>query len=89
MNLSAQDIITLLEKSKQSGQVVAWCELACEWMTAADKYIQRVKAEARREGMREGIELYAWWKDGVQYVGTCGRTLKEALNETIMVDNTR
>lgn len=32
-------------------------------------------------GVKEGIRLYAWWKDGIQYVGTTGRTLKEALEE--------
>ena len=35
--------------------------------------------KARREGRIEGLSEYAWWKDGVQYVGTCGTTLKEAL----------
>ncbi len=35
-----------------------------------------------KEGMREATRLFAWWKDGVQYVGTTGTTLKEAL-ETI------
>ncbi len=30
-------------------------------------------------GIREGIEQFAHWKDGVQYVGTCGTTLKKAL----------
>jgi hypothetical protein len=33
------------------------------------------------DGMKEGITLYAWWKDGVQYVGTTGTTLKDALEE--------
>lgn len=33
------------------------------------------------DGKREGIRLYAWWKDGKQYVGTTGTTLKEALKE--------
>jgi len=33
------------------------------------------------DGVREGLRMYAWWKDGVQYVGTTGRTLKEALGE--------
>lgn len=33
------------------------------------------------EGMKEGIRLYAWWRDGIQYVGTTGRTLKEALED--------
>lgn len=31
------------------------------------------------DGMREGIALYAHWKNGTQYVGTTGKTLKEAL----------
>jgi len=33
------------------------------------------------DGVREGIRMYAWWKDGIQYVGTTGRTLEEALKE--------
>lgn len=32
-------------------------------------------------GQISGIARYAWWKDGVQYVGSCGTTLKEALDE--------
>jgi len=31
------------------------------------------------DGVKEGLSRYAWWKDGEQYVGTCGRTLREAL----------
>ena len=30
-------------------------------------------------GMAEGVRLFAHWLDGEQFVGTCGRTLKEAL----------
>ena len=41
---------------------------------------QEVK-EATFKGYLDGIRQYAWWKDGVQYVGTCGTTLKEALKE--------
>jgi len=33
------------------------------------------------EGIKAGIEAYAYWKDGVQYVGTTGQTLKDALEE--------
>ena len=29
-----------------------------------------------------GLTEYAWWKDGVQYVGTCGRTLADAIADT-------
>ena len=32
-------------------------------------------------GVKEGIKLFAWWKDGIQYVGTTGTTLKEALKK--------
>lgn len=32
-------------------------------------------------GYKAGLKAYAWWKDGVQYVGTCGKTLKQALEE--------
>lgn len=31
------------------------------------------------EGVKEGLWKYAYWKDGVQYVGTTGTTLKEAV----------
>lgn len=31
------------------------------------------------DGYKAGLEAYAWSKDGVQYVGTCGMTLKEAV----------
>lgn len=27
----------------------------------------------------EGLTAYAWWRDGEEYVGTCGTTLKEAI----------
>ena len=33
------------------------------------------------DGVIEGVRLYAWWKDGEQYVGTCGKTLKEAIRD--------
>jgi hypothetical protein len=36
------------------------------------------------DGIIEGLTRYAHWKDGVQYVGTCGRTLKQALADVEM-----
>ena len=42
---------------------------------------QQKADEAYRQGLREGMTRFAWWRDGVQYVGTCGTTLKEALEE--------
>ena len=32
-------------------------------------------------GHIDGLKAYAWWKDGVQYVGTCGTTLAQAIEE--------
>lgn len=34
-----------------------------------------------KQGFIDGLTCYAWWKDGVQYVGTTGKTLKEAIAE--------
>ena len=34
---------------------------------------------AIREAKIAAITEWAWWKDGVQYVGSCGRTLAEAI----------
>jgi hypothetical protein len=35
-------------------------------------------------GRSEGIEQFAHWRDGVQYVGTTGKTLNVALAELHM-----
>ncbi len=45
----------------------------------AAKAFQSGKEQGYKEGYEAGLKTYAWWKDGVQYVGTCGTTLKEAL----------
>ena len=37
--------------------------------------------EAYFDGLCAGVERYAWWRDGTQYVGTSGKTLREALTE--------
>ena len=65
----------------QEGQLVAMVVLRFnipdkEASLLVDNYLQ-----AYKEGMKKGIWLYAWWKDGVQYVGTSGRTLEQALKE--------
>ncbi len=49
--------------------------------TEQDQYLQLAQSRAYYEGLRDGIHQYAHWRDGVQYVGTTGRTLKEALDE--------
>jgi len=42
--------------------------------------VEAVRA-ALLEGLEEGLRMYAHWKDGVQYVGTTGRTLEQALKD--------
>jgi hypothetical protein len=40
---------------------------------------QELTARWFYNGMREGVREYAHWRDGEQYVGTCGTTLAQAL----------
>jgi len=44
-----------------------------------DQYLQLAQSRAYYQGIREGVERYAHWRDGTQYVGTTGRTLSEAI----------
>lgn len=37
------------------------------------------KSNDYKQGFIAGLREYAWWKNGVQYVGTCGTTLWEAI----------
>lgn len=46
-----------------------------------DQYLQLSQSRAYYKGLREGVKLYAHWRDGVEYVGTTGRRLSEALAE--------
>ncbi len=39
--------------------------------------------EAYRKGFVDGLQTFAWWKDGVEYVGTCGTTLREAITNVL------
>jgi len=32
-----------------------------------------------KRGFIDGMREFAWWKDGVEYVGTCGVTLEKAI----------
>jgi len=40
------------------------------------------ESSAYWDGVRDGLRRFAWWKDGTEYVGTCGTTLKEAVEQT-------
>lgn len=63
-------------------------ELAFESRTEMEKAKKLLEDHMRREhlkraydaGFRAGLSAFAWWRDGVQYVGTSGTTLEEAHN---------
>lgn len=42
-------------------------------------YSRRAVEQAYIDGLKEGIRMYAWWKDGAQYVGTSSTPLSDAL----------
>jgi hypothetical protein len=42
---------------------------------------KQLRAAYYQAGLEEGIRRFAHWKDGEQFVGTCGKTLKAALKE--------
>jgi len=35
--------------------------------------------EIYEQGFRNGLRTFAWWKEGEEQVGTCGTSLKDAL----------
>lgn len=43
--------------------------------------LEKELKEAFKNGRKEGIKEYSWMKDGVTYIGTTGKTLKQALKE--------
>ena len=50
-----------------------------------EEEIQKKLEGAYLLGANDALELYAWWKDGEQFVGSCGTTLKQA-RETLEND---
>lgn len=42
-------------------------------------HISTVSKAAYYQGKKEATRDWAYWKDGIQYVGNCGRTLAQAL----------
>lgn len=42
-------------------------------------FFDNIQNRAYRAGMKAGLTEFAWWKDGTQYVGTCGTMLADAV----------
>jgi len=56
----------------------------CSWVPPASNMVivtDDFRSRHYKRGLREGLTRFAWWRDGVQYVGTCGTTLEAALKE--------
>ena len=47
----------------------------------AERLVAKLLRRVHADGVKDGIRRYAWWGDGLQWAGTCGRTLAEALAE--------
>ena len=51
---------------------------------ALRRRVQQLESEKRTaysDGFIAGLKEFAHWKDGTQYVGTCGKTLNQAVEE--------
>ena len=51
----------------------------CNSNATAKTAPNKAEINAFYDGLVEGVHMYAWWKDGVQYVGTTGKTYRQAL----------
>lgn len=47
-----------------------------------EEHMEQIKAYYK--GLEEGVRRFAWWKDGNEYVGSCGTRLSEALKDIDM-----
>lgn len=66
--MDSQELDTLTNEIEQDFmQPGGW--KACRYL------VSKLAIESYNEGLRE----FAWWQNGVEYVGTSGTTLKEAL----------
>lgn len=45
------------------------------------KLLQQIEKAAYDKGYVDGLHAYSWMKDGTYFVGTCGKSLKHALED--------
>ena len=50
-------------------------------MTTYEKTLRIEKLKMYYSGLKDGIKMYAHWQDGVEHVGTTGKTLRVAIVE--------
>ena len=49
------------------------------WLKERVEMLVEKAQGAFEDGIIRGLRMYAWWKDGTEYVGTCGTTLRDAI----------
>lgn len=54
-------------------------EFAIKKLKAQNVLLMAKVKDAWKAGFTASLHRYTWWKDGVQYVGSCGTTLSKAL----------
>lgn len=65
-----------------SGCAATGDKLAADICLDAIREIKQLKEKQKDlflSAFIQGLREYAWWKDGTQYVGTCGTTLAQAI----------
>ncbi len=70
-------------KANRESQTDESLRLRREYLRAhpRDEAIQEELDDSRADGYEAGLRAFAWWKDGVQYVGTSGTTLAGAIKK--------
>lgn len=59
------------------------CVTAHRCVLGKDKELEHIIQTLENDAYNKGVTAYAWWKDGVQQVGTCGTLLKDALRKDV------
>lgn len=66
-----------------NAHLIAHAPADLRWLLDRVERLERENAHteciAHLNGIEAGVRLFAWWKDGVQYVGSTGTTLADAL----------
>jgi hypothetical protein len=76
-DIAVLDIEILCEASFNAGKNEQYFVDRKNWVDNLAITLQ----DAKKAGIEDALRKYAWWKNGVQYVGSCGTTLEEALAE--------
>lgn len=74
------DLLNLADASEPQSAKTLLIEAAEEIDSLREKLLQRYQ-HAYDVGYKDGLAAYAHWNDGIQYVGTNGRTLDDATRD--------